>query len=68
VSLFEQEDDTATIGGVITGELGRIPENGELLMLPGLNVLVLDADDTRVLSLEIEMADTSEEIISEETE
>ena len=68
VSLFEQEDDTATIGGVITGELGRIPENGELLILPGLNVLVLDADDTRVLSLEIEMANTSEEIISEETE
>ena len=37
-------------------------------MLPGLNVLVLDADDTRVLSLEIEMANTSEEITSEETE
>ena len=68
ISLFEQEDDTATIGGVITGELGRIPENGELLQLPGLNVLVLDADDTRVLSLEIEMANTTEGITSEETE
>jgi magnesium and cobalt transporter len=67
INLFEDEDDTATVGGVVTKELGRIPENQEILELAGLQIKILEADDTRVLSLEIQMVD-KETAISEETE
>ena len=67
INLFEDEDDTATVGGVVTKELGRIPENQEILELAGLQIKILEADDTRVLSLEIQMVD-KETAISDETE
>ena len=35
INLFEDEDDTATVGGVVTKELGRIPENTEILRTCG---------------------------------
>jgi magnesium and cobalt transporter len=67
INLFEDEDDTATVGGVVTKELGRIPETQEILELAGLQIKILEADDTRVLSLEIQWLD-KETPISEETE
>jgi magnesium and cobalt transporter len=67
INLFEDEDDTATVGGVVTKELGRIPENQEILELAGLQIKILEADDTRVLSLEIQWVN-KETPISEETE
>ena len=67
INLFEDEDDTATVGGVVTKELGRIPDNQEILELAGLQIKILEADDTRVLSLEIQMVD-KETAISEEIE
>tara|TARA_E500000178_G_scaffold160543_2_gene160330 strand:+ start:301 stop:1611 length:1311 start_codon:yes stop_codon:yes gene_type:complete len=67
INLFEDEDDTATVGGVVTKELGRIPENQEILELTGLQIKILEADDTRVLSLEIQVVN-NETAISEETE
>ena len=66
ISFFEDKDDMATIGGVITGELGRIPESGESLSLSGFNAKVLEADETRVLLLEIEFFKDENEITSEE--
>lgn len=67
INLFEDEDDTATVGGVITKELGRIPEDQEVHEIAGLQIKVLEADDTRVLSLEIEWLE-KEGTTSEETE
>ena len=67
INLFEDEDDTATVGGVITKELGRIPENQEVHEIAGLQIKVLEADDTRVLSLDIEWLE-KEGTTSEETE
>jgi Mg2+/Co2+ transporter CorC len=52
---------------VVTKELGRIPENQEILELAGLQIKILEADDTRVLSLEIQWVN-KETPISEETE
>ena len=67
IRLFEQEDDMATVGGIITGELGRIPTSGEVFPILGFNVKILDADDTRVLSMEIEPQQKVNQIISSET-
>ncbi len=67
ISHFDQEDDMATIGGIITGDLGRIPESGEAFSLKGMNVKIIDADDTRLLSLEIEVEEKEDEITSGET-
>lgn len=68
IKFFEQVDDMATLGGVITGKLGRIPETGEVISISGMNLKILDADDTRVLSLEIEFSDKGEKITSGEIE
>ena len=38
------EDDFDTVGGLVTGTLGRVPHRGETLMLGGLRVEVLRAD------------------------
>lgn len=64
----EQEDDMATVGGLITGELGRIPEKGEVAHLLDLKVTILDADDTRVLSMELESLEEKTSPTSEGTE
>lgn len=69
LKAFEQDDDDmATVGGLITGELGRIPEKGEVVRLLGLKVAILDADDTRVLSMEIEDLEEDKKVTSEGTE
>ena len=67
ISHFDHEDDMATIGGIITGDLGRIPESGEAFSLKGMNVKIIDADDTRLLSLEIEVEEKEDVITSGET-
>jgi CBS domain containing-hemolysin-like protein len=69
LKAFEQDDDDmATVGGLITGELGRIPEKGEVVKLLGLKVAILDADETRVLSMEIENLEEDKKATSEGTE
>ena len=55
------------MGGIITGELGRIPESGETHTLKGVNVKIVEADDTRLLSLEIEIEEKEEDVTSGET-
>lgn len=42
--------EVSTFGGLITAELGRIPEQGEELQLHGLAVIVDEVDDRRVIS------------------
>ncbi len=45
-------DDVSTIGGLITAELGRIPGQGEVLLIEaaGLQVTVNEVDEKRVIS------------------
>ncbi len=48
VDLDEQE--VATFGGIITSELGHIPEAGERVQIGRLDVTVKETDETRVIS------------------
>ncbi len=55
-SLFGVEmesNEVSTIGGLITSELGRIPEAGERLSIAGLEIAITRVDETRVLELTI---------------
>ena len=51
------EDELASFGGFITRELGRIPEKGETVDLQHLKVSILEADETRILSAEVILAE-----------
>jgi CBS domain containing-hemolysin-like protein len=57
-SIFELELDTeevSTIGGLVTSEMGRIPEVGESLEASGLGIEVTAVDETRVLEVRIRL-------------
>ena len=62
---MERKDDVATFGGLITSELGRIPEVRESLVLNDLKVTITEVDDTRVISTRVAAAEVSPE--SEDT-
>jgi CBS domain containing-hemolysin-like protein len=47
-------EDFLTASGLITHELGRLPEKGELLHIRGLTVEVLDVDQKRIKKLRIQ--------------
>jgi CBS domain containing-hemolysin-like protein len=51
-------DEVSTFGGLITGELGRIPELGESLSVYGMRVTVDQVDDRRVIAATV-VCDTS---------
>jgi CBS domain containing-hemolysin-like protein len=52
---IEIEDETvSTLGGLITSELGRIPEAGEVMALQGLRITVTEVDETRVIRVRVE--------------
>ncbi|MDD2580318.1 MAG: hemolysin family protein [Eubacteriales bacterium] len=51
VSLDSEDFDT--IGGLITGELGRLPRQGDQLTIDGLLCQVLEADRNRVTLLSV---------------
>ncbi len=42
-----------SLGGLVTGELGRVPAVGEHLTASGLDLVVLEADEKRVIKVEI---------------
>ena len=48
--LGDEDEDAATFGGTLTGQLGRIPETGEKVELGNLWVMIEDADETRVIA------------------
>lgn len=43
-------DEVSTFGGLITGELGRIPDLGEVLSVHGMRITVDEVDDRRVIA------------------
>ena len=57
-----ETEEVSTIGGLITSELGRIPETGETIVVDGLQLEITDSDDTRVVEVRIRpAADVPEE-------
>lgn len=46
-----ENDEVSTFGGLITGELGRIPSRGEQLTAHGLAITVQEVDERRVISV-----------------
>ena len=55
------EEDAATFGGTLTGELGRIPEPGEQVTLGNLEVTIEEADETRIVETTVRLAEPKEE-------
>jgi len=47
------EEDYLTVGGLITHNLGRLPEKGEQLQIKGLSLEVLEVDQKRIIKLRI---------------
>ena len=54
---IERKDDVTTFGGLITSELGRIPEIRETLVLNDLKITITEVDDTRVISTRVAVAE-----------
>ncbi|HJT25975.1 MAG TPA: hemolysin family protein [Pyrinomonadaceae bacterium] len=57
--LFDMEiedDDFTTIAGLVINESGTVPAAGERLMMRGLEVEVLEADERRILRLRVRKA------------
>jgi CBS domain containing-hemolysin-like protein len=50
------EDDFITVGGLITHDLGRLPFKGEVLIIKGLRLEVLDVDQQKIKKLRIHRA------------
>jgi CBS domain containing-hemolysin-like protein len=62
-------DDVSTFSGLITSELGRIPEKGEALKYGKLDVLVTEVDEKRIIGTEVTVnPDVPEGELTEETE
>lgn len=51
-----QNDEVSTIGGLVTGELGHIPKQGEGLDAYGMHIQVVEVDDRRVIAVEVQKA------------
>lgn len=50
-----EDEDYTTIAGLVTSEAGYVPKVGEKLMLRGLNVEVIEADDKKLHLLRLRM-------------
>lgn len=58
--LTIEEEELTSFGGLITKELGRIPDVGEVLNLKHLKIKILDANETRVLLTEVTLLEDKE--------
>lgn len=48
-----ESDEVSTFSGLITGELGRIPEYGETLKIDGMQITVDNVDERRVINARV---------------
>jgi CBS domain containing-hemolysin-like protein len=55
LGLEIENDDVSTFGGLVTGELGRIPEQGEVVELYNMRVTIEQVDERRVISTRVEI-------------
>lgn len=58
-----ESDDYDTVAGYINTTLGRIPEQGEQVTQDSMNITILEAEPTRVLSIAVEPASDEEEAV-----
>ena len=58
---MEEQEELTSFGGLITKELGRIPEVGEILKLKNLQITILEADETRVQLTEVKLLSSPNE-------
>ena len=56
LDLEIDNDEVSTIGGLVTGELGHIPEQDETLTAHGMRIKVVEVDDRRVIAVEVQKA------------
>jgi CBS domain containing-hemolysin-like protein len=61
-------EDFHTMGGFVFGLLGRAPERGDRVEHDGVAFEVLEMDGTRILRLQVEFPEASEEIEAEAAE
>ena len=59
-------EEVSTIGGLVTSELGRIPEVGESIDLGGLHIEITVVEETRVGEVRIRLARPPEDLTGEE--
>lgn len=52
-----EDDDFTTIAGLVTSEIGYIPKKGEKLIIHGIKIEVLKADDKKLSLLRLQKAD-----------
>ena len=55
--VTDSKEELTSFGGLITEELGRIPEEGETLTLNNMHIKILQADETRVHLAEVRIQD-----------
>ena len=48
-----ENDGVSTFGGLITGELGRIPARGDTLSLAGMRITIDEVDERRVIAVRV---------------
>jgi len=53
---FPESDDYDTVAGYINTTLGRIPDKGEQVTQDSMNIIILEAEPTRVLRIAVEPA------------
>lgn len=56
LDIVIDNEEVSTFGGLITGELGHIPERGESLRCYGMEIVVDDVDDRRVIAATVELS------------
>jgi CBS domain containing-hemolysin-like protein len=57
-----EEEGVETVGGLLSGALGRVPASGEQLIHAGLEFDVERADERRILSVRVRRAPVQESI------
>lgn len=53
LQIHFDRDDVSTFSGLITTELGRIPESGERFDYAGVKVLITEVDEKRIIGTEV---------------
>ncbi|TVP77004.1 MAG: HlyC/CorC family transporter [Puniceicoccaceae bacterium] len=53
-------EEVSTFGGLITAELGHIPERGEQLVCYGLGITIEEVDDRRVIAATVQVTETAD--------
>jgi CBS domain containing-hemolysin-like protein len=61
-----ETEEVSTIGGLVTSELGRIPDMGEKVRLCGLQIEVTGVDETRVIEVRVRADDSDPEAEADE--